>query len=163
MHLVGFTVEILQGPFLSARCETRNNQGALRCSPLTVNHTSAADRYLSKRVTLKNVRNVLVIYWLFTLEDSMYKVGRLLLRATVGFLLLYRQAISPSSTAHLHSVTPNQRLKSHLHCHSIFRAQVRMDTISPTIGIQSANCIVAHDHKKVDTNMPPEVKHQTYN
>jgi hypothetical protein len=82
-----------------------------------------------------------------TLEDLMYKVGRLLLRATVGSLLLYRQAISPSSTAHLHSVASNQRLKSHLHCHSIFTAQVRMDTISPTIGIHSADCIVAHNHK----------------
>jgi hypothetical protein len=102
----------------------------------------------SKTVTLKNVRDVLIIYWLFTLEDLMYKVGRLLLRATVGSLPLYRQAISPSSTAHLHSVTPNQTLKSHLHCHSIVRAQVRRDTISPTTGIHSANCIMAHDHKK---------------
>lgn len=97
-----------------------------------------------------------------TLEDLMYKAGRLLLQATVGSLLLYRQAISSSSTAHLHSVAPNQRLKSHLHCHSIFTAQVRMDTISP-IGIHSATASWLTTTKTVNANIHPKVKHHTYN
>jgi alpha-galactosidase len=108
----------------------------------------------TKTVILTNVRDVLIIYWLFTLEDLMYKVGRLLLRAMVGFLLLYHQAISPSSTAHLHSVTPNQTFTLSLHRQS--PSEDGHNFSKPLVNIQQTASWLTTT-RTVYTNIHPQV------